>query len=72
MKKNKDKPFVKFLRNKVGVSQSKFAEVIGISPSTLTSWITGRTRPNAYYLQLIARQFGLEPCEVDEMFEEDN
>lgn len=69
MKKNKDKPFVKFIRNKVGVSQSKFAEIIGVSPSTLTSWIVGRTRPNAHYLQIIARKFDLDTYEVDEMFD---
>ena len=69
MKKNKDKPFVKFIRNKVGVSQGKFAELIGVSPSTLTSWIVGRTRPNAHYLQHIARKFGIDTYELDEMFD---
>ena len=71
MKKNKDKPFVKFIRNKVGVSQGKFAEMLGVSPSTLTSWIVGRTRPNAHYLSMIARKFGMTNYEVDEMFDYD-
>jgi putative transcriptional regulator len=38
-------PDVKAIREKYGLSQSKFAKLLGISPATLRNWEQGRRRP---------------------------
>jgi putative transcriptional regulator len=38
-------PNVKFIRNNMGFSQSKFAELIGVSKRTLQNWEQGRRHP---------------------------
>ncbi|MDO9547477.1 MAG: helix-turn-helix domain-containing protein [Candidatus Marinimicrobia bacterium] len=36
---------VKFIREKYGLSQDKFAKLLGISASTLRNWEQGRRKP---------------------------
>ena len=40
-----DNPDVKTIRKKYGLSQEKFAKLIGISTSTLRNWEQGRRKP---------------------------
>ncbi|MBN2423719.1 MAG: helix-turn-helix domain-containing protein [Calditrichaceae bacterium] len=53
---NFDDPDVKSIRIKYGLSQSKFAQLLGISPATLKNWEQGRRKPEgpARILLLIA------------------
>jgi putative transcriptional regulator len=39
-------PDVKAVREKVGVSQSAFAALLGVSPRTLQDWEQGRRKPS--------------------------
>ncbi len=49
-------PNVKSIRLKYGLSQDKFAQLLGISPATLRNWEQGRRKPEgpARVLLLIA------------------
>ena len=38
-------PDVKAIRTKYGLSQTKFAKMLGISPATLRNWEQGRRKP---------------------------
>ena len=40
-----DNPDPKIIREKLGLSQSKFARLLGISVSTLQNWEQGRRKP---------------------------
>lgn len=40
-----DNPNPKLIRENLGLSQSKFAKLLGISVSTLQNWEQGRRRP---------------------------
>lgn len=40
-----DNPDPKLIREKLGLSQSKFAKLLGISVSTLQNWEQGRRKP---------------------------
>ena len=40
-----DNPDVKAIRDQYGLSQAKFAELLGISIATLRNWEQGRRRP---------------------------
>jgi len=42
---NFDNPDVKAIRQQYGLTQSKFAELLGISIATLRNWEQGRRRP---------------------------
>lgn len=42
---NFERPDVKAIREKYGLSQSKFAKLLGISASTLRNWEQGRRKP---------------------------
>lgn len=42
---NIENPDVKAIREKYGLSQTKFAKLIGISVSTLRNWEQGRRKP---------------------------
>ena len=41
-----DEPDVRLVREKVGVSQSTFAALLGVSPRTLQDWEQGRRKPS--------------------------
>ncbi len=53
---NFSSPDVKAIRVKYGLSQTKFAKMLGISPATLRNWEQGRRKPEgpARILLLIA------------------
>jgi putative transcriptional regulator len=40
-----DNPDVSAIRRHLGLTQQKFAELLGISPATLRNWEQGRRRP---------------------------
>ena len=42
---------------------AEFVEVIGVNPSTLTRWKQGKTKPDKYAQNQIARYFGLRDAE---------
>ncbi len=43
---NFDNPDPKLIREQLGLSQSKFAKLLGISVSTLQNWEQGRRKPD--------------------------
>lgn len=43
---NFENPDVKAIREQYGLSQNKFAKLLGISPSTLRNWEQGRRHPD--------------------------
>ena len=49
-----DEPDVRALREGYGLSQTKFAALLGISPGTLRNWEQGRARPDAPTRVLLA------------------
>lgn len=51
-------PDVKLIRQKYGLSQNKFAQLLGISPATLRNWEQGRRKPEgpARVLLLVAEK----------------
>ena len=51
-------PDVRLIRKRYGLSQNKFSQLLGISPSTLRNWEQGRRRPEgpARVLLLIAEK----------------
>lgn len=55
---NLKKPDVKTIRKRYGLSQSKFAQLLGISTATLRNWEQGRRTPKgpARVLLLIAEK----------------
>ena len=56
-----------FARKKVGLSQKEVAEKLGVSDAAVCMWETGKTRPRAALLPLIAE---LYHCSVDELLKE--
>jgi len=53
-----DEPDVRTVREGYGLSQSKFAALMGISPATLRNWEQGRRRPEGsarVLLRVVAR-----------------
>src|SRR2546425_10459430 len=53
-----DEPDVRALREGYGLSQTKFAALLGISPGTLRNWEQGRRKPEGsarVLLQVVAR-----------------
>jgi putative transcriptional regulator len=53
---NFENPDVRAIRAKYGLSQNKFAQLLGISPATLRNWEQGRRKPEgpARVLLLVA------------------
>ena len=51
-----ENPDVRAIRAKYGLSQNKFAQLLGISPATLRNWEQGRRKPDgpARILLLVA------------------
>ena len=51
-----ENPDVRAIRAKYGLSQNKFAQLLGISPATLRNWEQGRRKPEgpARILLLVA------------------
>ncbi|MCM1226434.1 MAG: helix-turn-helix domain-containing protein [Clostridium sp.] len=45
---------IKTIRKSVGLTQAKFAEVLGISPRTVASWEIGINRPSGSSARLIS------------------
>ncbi|MDD3927085.1 MAG: NadS family protein, partial [bacterium] len=53
-----DAPDIKAIRQKLNVSQTKFARLIGVSPATLRNWEQGRRKPEGpakALLQVVAK-----------------
>jgi putative transcriptional regulator len=50
---NFDNPNPKIIREQLGLSQSKFAALIGISLSTLQNWEQGRRKPEGPAIVLL-------------------
>jgi len=50
-------PEVKLIREKVGLSQNRFALLIGVSKRTLENWEQGRAKPNAQAALIIRVSF---------------
>lgn len=51
-------------RLKVGWTQAQVAEQLGVQPSTVTMWETGKREPNINMLRCLSELFG---CSVDEL-----
>lgn len=53
---------LKELRAKTGLSQAKYAQLIGVSPGNISSWESGGSLPGALALRNITKKIG---CSVD-------
>lgn len=58
-----------FIRVKMNMQKSEFAEFIGVSAPTVSKWLYTATEPNIHTLKCMARDFGLSKEEVEELFE---
>lgn len=47
---------IRELRDSMGISQSRFADMYNIPLSTLQKWEQGNSKPSEYVLELLARQ----------------
>lgn len=61
-----DQPDVRSIRDRYGLSQPKFADMLGISVSTLRNWEQGRRKPEgaARILLLVAAKYPETVLEV--------
>ena len=50
-----------------GLTQAKLAEALDVDTSTVTKWETGKAKPRADKLPLLAKILG---CSIDELFAE--
>ena len=55
---------LKLLRRQTGIGQAKLAEMIGISPKTVSHWETGYTEPSVDELIKLADVFDVS---IDEL-----
>ena len=53
---------LKELRAKTGLSQAKYAQLIGVSPGNISSWESGGSLPGALALKNITKKLG---CSAD-------
>lgn len=51
---------VKELRLKAGIKQNKLAEIIGVSPPTVSEWESGKKDPSGERLKKLAEYFGVD------------
>jgi putative transcriptional regulator len=61
-----DNPNVYAIRRHLGLTQQKFAELLGISPATLRNWEQGRRRPEgaARVLLCVAAKYPMAVLET--------
>ncbi len=55
---------IKQLREGRGWTQLKLANELGVTPSTIYKWETGRTEPKVAQLRAVARAFGVSYDDV--------
>ncbi len=55
---------IKELRKKLHISQSEFAEAVGVSMRTVGSWERGESFPNAEQIWNCAKALGCSPNEI--------
>jgi len=51
---------IKELRERLGLSQDRFAAKLGIAPYTVRRWEGGKSRPSPMALRAIKEVFGVE------------
>lgn len=56
---------IKELRKKAGLTQVRFAEVMGVTQSTVSQWESGRVLPDTVKLPRLAEVLG---CTVSDLF----
>ena len=50
---------IKYYRTKQGMEQKQLAELIGVKPSAVSNWETGRSRPDVNLLPVICKTLGI-------------
>ena len=45
--------------NELGISQTEFAEILGVSPQRLSNWINSTKEPSIEYLSNIIKELGV-------------
>jgi transcriptional regulator with XRE-family HTH domain len=50
--------------NAAGVKKIDVARAIGLSPSSISDWIIGRTYPKMDHIQLLAEYFGVQKSDL--------
>lgn len=50
---------IEFARNKLAMSKRDFAELVGVSPSSYTAWITGKSSPTMHSLSRLCEVSGV-------------
>jgi len=56
---------IKVLRHKMNMSQTKFAEYLGIPLPNIQKWEAGRTTPPEYVMKLIVRILKFENPDIE-------
>lgn len=57
---------LRFYINKKGVTQRDVAEILGVSPGTISDWLRLRTYPRMDKIQMLAEYFGIEKSNLVE------
>ena len=61
---------IRELRETAGMTQLQLANRIGVTPSAVYNWETGRNEPKASQLRLVAEVFGVRMDDIDFEVEE--
>ena len=56
-------------RKAAGLTQDAVAKELNVTPSAVSQWESGDTRPKIEYLPALARLYG---CTIEELLREDN
>lgn len=54
------------LQEESGLKESVLAKKLGVSPTTVNNWITGKTKPMRVYIEKLAEFFGIPEEELME------
>ena len=54
---------IKIVMAEKGLSQQKFADIIGVNQTTVSQWLLGNKKPNYDNIFTICKTFGITPNE---------
>ena len=52
---------IKQIMQERGLSQQKFADVLGVNQTTVSQWLLGRKKPGYDSILMLYEKFGIEP-----------
>ena len=60
-------PYIDVLRqlmNERGLSQQRFADMLGVNQTTVGQWLLGRKKPGYDSILMLYEKFGIQPNEL--------